>query len=87
MKYKEYEIDISTANYSDRVAIIPLSDGSIICIPEENATGEEKEVICQIKEDVAGRSVEEVPVMEIIPTTEERISALETLALQLGGVI
>ena len=53
MEYKD--LDISTARFEDGVAIVPLPDGQILCIPEEDATTEELGIIQQIKEDAANR--------------------------------
>lgn len=87
IKYKEHEIDISTTNYSDGVVIIPLPNNEIVCIPEENCTSKEYEIIQCIKEDVKKRPVIEPVDIKPQPTQEDRISQLETLVLQLGGVL
>lgn len=87
LKYKEYDIDISTTNYSNGVAIIPLPNNEIICIPEENATIEQLNIIQQIKHNVEKRPKPEPVEVKQTPTQEQRISDLELLALQLGGVI
>ncbi|MBN7773152.1 hypothetical protein [Clostridium aminobutyricum] len=58
INYKNHEIDISTTNYSDGVAIIPLPTGEIVCIPEEDATAEEMGIIEQIKADASARTIE-----------------------------
>ena len=87
MKYKEHEIDISITSFSEGVAIIPLEDGTIVCISEQDATEEELVIIAEIKADVKARPVIEVPEVIPQPTSEERISSLELLVLQLSGVI
>lgn len=55
MKYKDKEVPISNCNFNNGVAIIPLPDGSIDCIPEDGATESELSIIQQIKEDVESR--------------------------------
>ncbi len=78
MFYKDKEIDISTTNYSEGVAILPLPTGEIVCIPENGATHEELEIIRQIKEDVEGRSEPEpLPYAEPGPTIEEYLIDLD----------
>jgi hypothetical protein len=86
MKYKEFDIDVSTTSYSDGVAILPLPDGSLICIPEEGATPEELEIIRQIREDVAGRPVQEPEEVVAAPTAEDRLAAVEEALAALMGV-
>jgi hypothetical protein len=77
MKYKDIEVDISKTNFVGGVAIIPLPDESMLCIPEEGATQEELEIIQQIKEDVAKRPVITPEPGEHITTSEERIDLLQ----------
>lgn len=65
MIYKEHEIDLTKTNYSDGVAIMPLPDGSIVCIPEQDATADELGIISEIKADVENR------IIEVVAPTEE----------------
>lgn len=77
MIYKDHEIDISTANYTEGVAIILLQEGSIVCIPEDGATAEELELIQQIKDDVSNRPELEPVIVPVEPTTEEYLIDLD----------
>ncbi|QOX63664.1 hypothetical protein FRZ06_10025 [Anoxybacterium hadale] len=77
MLYKDHEIDISTTNYTAGVAIIPLPDGSIVCIPEEGATVEELELIQRIRDDVESRPAPEPIDVAPEPTTEEYLVDLD----------
>lgn len=77
MIYKEHEIDIATTNFSDGVAIIPLPDGSIVCVPEEGATADELEVILQIRADVESRPQPEPVIVPVEPTTAEYLIDLD----------
>ena len=58
MTYKNFEIQPSSCAYTDGVAIIPLLNGEILCLPEEDCTAEEMELIQAIRDDVEGRVVE-----------------------------
>jgi hypothetical protein len=75
--YKNQEIDIRAINYSEGVAIIPLSDDSIVCIPEDGATAEELELIQQIRDDVESRPAFEPVIAPVEPTTEEYLVDLD----------
>lgn len=74
VKYKDYEIEISSCNYSDGSAYIPLPDSSVVCISKQDATAEELEIIALIKADVDGR--EPAPNVPIV-TLETRVVTLE----------
>lgn len=77
MKYEEHEIDIATTNFTDGVAILPLPDGSIKCLPEQDATAEELAIIAEVKADVENRVIV-VPE----PTEEEIRSQYESLTVR-----
>lgn len=75
MVYKD--LDISIARFEDGVAIVPLPDGQILCIPEEDATIEELEIISEIKLDVESRPVEEIEEPEPEPSIDEYLVDLD----------
>lgn len=77
MLYKDQEIDISTTNYFEGVAILPLPSGEIVCIPEDGATQEELELIQQIRADVENRPAPEPVIAVIEPTMEEYLLDLD----------
>lgn len=69
--------NLSTTNYSEGVAIIPLPTGEIICIPKEGATAEEMELIQHIRDDVNNRPEPEPVVVTTEPTAEEYLIDLD----------
>lgn len=68
IKYRDFEIDVLTTNFANGCAIIPLPDG-LVCLPEQDATLEELEIIQQIKDDVEARPKPEV--VEVKPYFDE----------------
>jgi len=86
MKYKNIEIDIADTNYVEGAATVSLPTGEIVCIPEQDATLEELDIIRQIKEDVALRPVLEIVPSVPMPTTEERLASTEAAILALMEV-
>ena len=85
MIYRDQEIDISKTNYNERVAMLPLQDGSIISIPEQDATAEELQIINTIKADVASRPIEEPPAIQTQPTSEQKLRAdIDYLSAMMG---
>ncbi len=72
MIYKEHEIDITATDFLEGVAIIPLPNGEIVCIPEDGATSEELNIIQIIKADVEARPPIEHEPITPEPTLEQR---------------
>ena len=69
--------------------IIELSDGSIICIPEEDCTEDDRLVFEKYKElhKDDKPSVQEPKLVIPEPSIEERISAIETYILEKEGIV
>jgi hypothetical protein len=85
MTYKNFEINLSQCNFIDNVAIIPLN-GEIVCLPLEDATTEELEIIQAIRDDVEGRPIPEpvivVPIKTEFEILKETIDALVLASLE-----
>ena len=87
MRYNDVEIDISNTNYVENAVTMLLPDGTIVCIPEQDATLDELAIINEIKADVALRPVLEVIPSDPIPTLEDRVSGVETEVADISQTI
>jgi hypothetical protein len=85
IKYRDIEIDITQCNFTDDVAIIPLN-GEIVCLPLEDATAEELEIIQAIRDDVEGRPIPEpvmiAPIKTEFEILKETVDALVLASLE-----
>jgi hypothetical protein len=85
MTYKNFEINLSQCNFTDDVAIIPLN-GEIVCLPLEDATADELEIIQAIRDDVEGRPIPEpvivVPIKTEFEILKETVDALVLASLE-----
>lgn len=81
-------MDFSKCNIVDGIMIITNEDGSVTCIPEENCTSEECEMFRAFREAFPeGKPKPVIEPQPYVKSDSERISDLELLILQLGGVI
>lgn len=73
-------INIDKCNYAEGVAVLSLPDGGIMCLPEEDATPDELEVIQSIRAEVETRTpTPQDPPVVPEPVDEEKAAMAEAI--------